>query len=430
MQAVEYRQQREYERFEKNKRFEEMTDLSERLSYPIDSTISYRLRGDVLYAKTDTVERPFHVQTLNALTLGAKKYQGDQAFELTRLRLEHEEALLVDSFATGRLSGNILVKYSKVPDAIVENRTSINGYRRDLLRSFVRIYYRTEDGVDCRLFTLDQNSQLGNVRISDLLGIDTTRPSEEVLADYAIRTEQGDLESFVDMYTELLVHTYDQSMFEERGERTHAGSIHSDKQNALIAVAQQSELVDSHMRDIAQIVALGRGEAEMEVVRKRTAAAIKLASEGHNITSSSDADVMAEVETGNYDRECATGVGMNQASTAENIWKNGECVVCMQKKKIGSCGVCLSCEEADNRGEDLLKLREKNLKKQKEVQKKVARIAINENKEPRVSRYSSKKRNIEMIYGPYATIKTTMGVGGAKRVVVHRFDENVVYAEL
>ncbi|TXG76050.1 hypothetical protein E6P97_04315, partial [Patescibacteria group bacterium] len=169
MTTQELVRERAHRNYEENVRFEEMTDIAERLGYPIDTTIRYEMYGGAAYALSDTVHRPFHNQTLLAMQRGRTLFTGDQAFEAERLRLEHEEALQVDAFGRGDLAGDVLVKLSKVPDAVVEGRTSIKGYRRDLMRSFVRLYYRDGGGVVCRLFTLDGNSQKGMFAISGLL---------------------------------------------------------------------------------------------------------------------------------------------------------------------------------------------------------------------------------------------------------------------
>ena len=52
--------------FEMNRRFEEMTDLAERIGFPIETNIYYDLRGESLYARTDTKSRAFIEQTFQA----------------------------------------------------------------------------------------------------------------------------------------------------------------------------------------------------------------------------------------------------------------------------------------------------------------------------------------------------------------------------
>lgn len=73
------RRHNDFERFEQNRRFEEMTDIAERLSYPIDVTIQYELRDDAVHCLSDTVDRPFHNQTLLAKHSGEGKFTGNQS---------------------------------------------------------------------------------------------------------------------------------------------------------------------------------------------------------------------------------------------------------------------------------------------------------------------------------------------------------------
>lgn len=386
--TIETIRNRGYERYEAARRFEEMTDIAERLGYPIDTTISYEMRDGAAYARSDTQDRPFHNQTLLALQRGQGNFTGDQAFEVERLRLEHEEALMVDAFGRGELDGSVLVKFSKVPDAVVNGETSIKGYRRDLLRSFARIYYKTEQGLDCRLFTLDHNSPAGMRAVGELLGIDTLDGSERVLADSSV-IATSEPEMLVDELVERAKLVYDDARYRETGERSYAGSQFVDKQNAMNEITNQSFLVDSHMQAIADIVRLGRGEEYLEQERKNTAAAIKLASQGVRISSNSDGAVSAEVASGNYDRECATGSaantdnGMNQAAKKmENIWRSGQCQVCFAHTMVGSCFVCSGCAALDDMGADLLKIREKNLRAL-EKKRALARVGIaNTNAQP------------------------------------------------
>ena len=360
--------------YEENLRFEEMTDIAERLGYPIDTTIHYEMIDGAAYCTSDTVARPFHNQTLLALQRGESLFTGDQAFEVERLRLEHQEALLVDSFGRGEIEGDIIVKFSKVPDAVVEGRTSIKGYRRDLLRSFVRLYYKTDgDSVACRLFTLDGNSRAGMNAISGPVGIDVTRASEAVLAERGIVSAHGmNVDDFVDEFVGYIRGAYDTARYAETGERSYAGSVFTDKHNAMNEVTNQTRLVAQHMAAIAEIVQLGRGEDALELERQKAAAAIRLASQGISVESIGGADVAAEVQSGTYGRECATAqAGMNQAQelhAVENVWRRGECQVCFAKTMVGSCAVCAVCAAADDRGEDLLRLREQNMRRRAQKQ--------------------------------------------------------------
>ncbi len=412
MQTREQQHYLNYERFEANKRFEEMTDLAERLGYPISLTIRYEMHQGSAYCTTDTKQRPFHEQTELAKVDGKFKFTGSQAFEYTRLSHEHDEAMMVDQLGRGELEGNVLIKYSKIPDAVVSGETDISGYRRDLLRHFVRIYYRTETGVNCKLFTLDSNSKKGTEYAGMILGLDTSKPSEELLADSYITSITNDPLDYVERLEALTIEGYDRGVFEETGKRTHAGSGYSDRYDAMNVIASHSHLVEEHLDAIAHIRGIVSGdyqtEDDLESTRQRTAAAIKLASMGQNVGSISDTSVATEASNNEYGRDCATSKGMNQAQqTMENKWTQGECQVCFAKTSVGSCNVCVRCSAADDRGVDLLKLRDENLRR---IQKANQGSRI----EPPKPAFETTKRtpNIKNLYGDHAIKHRRIVVGG------------------
>lgn len=431
MQTIDINRQRDRERFEANRRFEEMTDIAERLSYPIDTTIDYELRGDALYALSDTVDRPFRDQTFQALLAGERQFTGDQAFQRERLRLEHEEALLVDTFATGDIKGNVLIKYSKVPDAVVEGRTSINGYRRDLLRSFVRMYYRTDTGVSCRLFTLDHNHRGGTQRVGELLDIDTMRPSEEVLADHTILDAPGDPEYFVEQLMNRAIEVYDGAIAVETKARTHAGSSYLDKCDAMTAIAAQSHLISQHMDAIASIMTQGLGNGALEQERRKTAAAIKLASEGQHIVSSGDASVASEVARGDYGGDCALGsstteqMGMNQAKTGEQ-WMT--CPFCGQATYGDPCASRLVCNVCAAEVRDG-RVVSKGIGKRTVLHSTLRRKTPVRSNTPQFGQPQTKQATIQQQYGEYAVVRTEKAIGSERRYVVHKLSR-VVIAQL
>lgn len=413
-QQRELIRQAKYERFEENRRFEEMTDIAERLGYPINTTISYEMHGGAAYCTTDTKHRPFHDQTKLAKLEGKFKFVGDQAFEYERLSHEHDEALMVDSFGSAKLEGNVLIKFSKVPDAVARGETTINGYRRDLLRSFVRVYYLTEDGLDCRLFSLDGAHGEAIGAIGGMIGIDTSAQSEAVLADYSLLQAPGDPREFVEALTSAVIETYDQKVYESTRQKTYAGSSYTNEQNAMNAVTDHGHLVSEHMQALEDIAARvcdsADFEKQTESQRQRTAAAIKLASSGHLVASTSDTNVSTEVASNDYGRECATSMGMNQtAQNMENKWTQGQCRVCFRETRVGSCHVCASCAAADDRGVDLLELRERNLRRIEQMKRRAVDVPSRS-----AERYASRKpsSSLEEIYGKHARRRKRIVFGG------------------
>lgn len=331
--------QREAERYVENQRFEERTDIGERLGYHVAATIHYEMKGGAAYCLTDTKHRPFHEQTGQAKEAGRWKFTGVNAFESERLGLEHDEALMVDAFGRGELSGNVLIKVSKVPDAVVNGTASVDGYRRDLLRSFVRIYYKERGGmVSCLLFSLDGNNKAGLQNIASLAHMDIAgRPSEVVLSDHTLLDWQSDdLEAQVQMLGEEIKLRYDEGVLAETGQKTYAGSSFTDRTTALQVIEKHNDLFEEHWRAISEVqgrvLSADDKEAFLEDMRRKTAAAIKLRENGATVGSISDGAVASEAASGDYGRECATN-GMNQTDQAEGAlekdWKRKtNCPIC------------------------------------------------------------------------------------------------------
>lgn len=322
LREYDEREQRRLLDYEKNKAFEEKTDIAERLGYPLNTTVHYEMHGGAAYCLSDTIHRPFHDQTRQTMVTGEWKFTGENAFEAERLRLEHEESLMVDALGRGELSGNVLVKVSKVPDAVANGTASVDGYRRDLLRSFVRIYYRTgKDGISCYLFSLDGNSTAGFQRVENLVNMKLAdRPSESVLADGSLFDWQSDdLATQVELLGEEVRLRYDEGVFGDTGRQTYAGSEYTDRANAFQVIEQHLDLFNEHYRAICDVAvrALSTRDRKhfLETMRKQTAAAIKLRSQGTYVESIGDGLVAAEAEAGEYGRECAT-TGMDQVQQA------------------------------------------------------------------------------------------------------------------
>lgn len=428
-EIIEARRARDYERYEQHRRFEESTDIAERLGYPIDLRIAYEMRDGAAYALSDTKDRPFHEQTAQALSEGAGKFTGSQAFEVTRLSHEHDEALMIDAFGRGELPGNVIIKVSKVPDAVVRGTTDINGYRRDLLRSFVRIYSRSNSSIECRLFTLDHNNSDGFKAVGRITNMDLARGSEDILADHTlINVPATELTTFCDEMADTIKLHYDAAVYQSTHIRTHAGSQFIDHHDAMSAVATQPRLFHEHLRTLDKIKSLGLPQAAQQALeeeaRKKIAAAIKLSSEGVSIDSVGDASVTAEVSQGHYGGECATAPnGMNQAQLLENKWTKGECVACLRRTSVGSCSVCRDCEAADNRGIDLLKVREKSLEKRikRETMKKRDVLPTPQKQVKQTKQEMAKAR-----YGEYAMFEYKRRVGGADYVVYDSRTQQVI----
>lgn len=424
--TLEQNRQRGHERYEEYRRFEEATDIAERIGYPIDHTVNYLMRGGFAYGEFDSKNRPFHELTNASRHEGHRIFTGVNAFEAVRREHEHQEALLVDQFGRGELEGTVLVKISPVPDAVQNGTADIDGYRRDLLRSFVRIYYRTEHGVACRLFSLDQSDPVGMAAIGDLLGIDIDgRSSEDILSDHSLVNIENISDNAIDELVAQTKNVYDNALELQTNERFHAGSRMLNKDNALRVIMRHDSLLTEHMREITKIMQKVRDPGDqkrlLEVRRKRTSAAIDIVERGGVISSSNDSSVSDRMSTNDYGGECATDslaktVAMTQGAEKKRELKKGTCLACFKEGDVGECSVCLKCEADDNRGVDLMKVRTQALK---------AIAAANRHQqqasEMRIEKSSSKTDIIKSKYGKYAEErKGEVKVGYAPRIIYDR----------
>lgn len=438
MQTVSQREQIQVharERFEDNRRHELATDIAERIGYPISHTVEYKMIDGMAYATTDLKNRPFRNQTAQALREGRAKYSGVNEFEYIRLGLEHEEALMADKFGSCKLDGNILIKVSRVPDAVVDGTARVRGYRRDEMRSFVRIYYMADGLMKCHLFSLDGNSSEGMAAVGALIGIDMRpgRGSEEILADHRLETISLVDDQRIEEFAENIKERYDAAIWQASGERRHAGSRFLDQKDALSVVKSKPWLLDQHDQEVARIMArsldTSSQDALIEQSLKRTAAAVTVVERGGAVGSLSDASVDAAVQSGNFDRDCPTGaqqaesilssMGMNQAKPRE-AFKSGTCRVCLKDSRVGECHVCQACENADNRGESLDAIHAAALRR-KVTEQAMARHVIDRTSvsaAPKREKTSlSKSALIQQKYGKHARFTTQKTVGDALTIV-------------
>jgi hypothetical protein len=424
--TIEQNRARDYERYEAHRRFEEATDIAERIGYPIDHTVGYEMRDGLAYGEFDTKDRPFHAQTEQSLREGREMFTGVNRFEVTRREHEHQEALMIDKFGRGELDGNVLVKISPVPDAVRDGIATIDGYRRDMLRSFVRIYYRTDKAVECRLFSLDQSDHIGLAAVGDLLGIDTDgRSSEDILGDHALMNMSSVSSAAIDRLVQNTIDIYDGALEMQTGGKFHAGSRMPNKDDALSMVMRHGSLLDEHMREISGIMTRAlSGSAKKELLeqrRIRTTAAIDLVVQGGKVDSSNDAAVSEQISTKEYGGDCPTGYGLNavgmaQGARKEREFKKGVCLACLKPGKVGECSVCIDCEERDNRGVDLMKVREKALAA------RATKQAIQRRQQEQVGRAAAEKARsksdvIKSRFGEYARVRNEFVVGGMQQVV-------------
>ncbi len=399
-------------RFEQNERFEEMTDLAERIGFPIETDIYYELRGESLYAMSDTKSRAFIEQTYQSKQEAKYLFTGDQSFEVVRRSHEHAEAINAELLAKGELAGNVMIKVSKVPDAIVDGTTSIKGYKREAKRTFIRMYNREGSIIRCKLFSIDHNNHDGLQRIGRLIGMQLTdRSSEDILAD-SIIVDVNDAEQFVNEMSETLLNTYDDVMYEQTGKHTRGGSHFSSELDAQSAVESQPHLLREHFAAISAIAGLGLNPAAhedlLEIERQKTAAAISLSARGQFVGSTSDSSVAAEIAQGDYSRDCATAMQQGESDLMKDWTKVIEkCPKCGDTKVLaskhgeiisGACGCHLNVCTGEYWKEEITK---------KTTPREI--VAVSQQTEKRINKHDL----IRHLYGEKAVLYTRGTIGGA-----------------
>jgi len=431
--TIEQNRQLRYERHEAYQRFEEATDIAERIGYPIDHRVQYEMRGSLVYAEFDKQNRPFRELTDESRREGHKIFTGVNAFEAIRRECEHQEALMVDAFGRGELDGTVLVKISPVPDAVRNGTADIDGYRRDLLRSFVRIYYRTENGVSCRLFSLDKSDRAGMAAVGDLLGISTSeRSSEDILGDHVL-VDMGEniSDEAITGLVEQTKSVYDQVLELQTGEQYHAGSRMLNKNDALSLVLRHGTLLDEHMKGVTDIMSRALDpttkKALLETQRKRTTAAMDIVEHGGVVGSSNDSAVTEQMSAKDYSGECATGTGLEAVgmSQGEKAKKKEKMV---EGKHFDECMNCPNCKSGKGVWVEMWHHKGKKRTdytcnnsacgattlpdRRNEIQTESNKSVIASEQNP-----SSTDKLYVKAYGEYARVRTEISVGGADRVV-------------
>ena len=412
------RAQHDYERYEAHRRFEEATNIAERVGYPIRHRIAYVMRGGQAYAATDTRERPFRELTAESLEHAQRTFTGVNAFEIQRRELEHAESLLVEQLGRGELPGNVLVKMSPIPDAVREGRADIGGYRRDLLRSYVRIYYKQGDTVQCLLFTLDRSNQSALSAVGHMLGIDADQGSEAVLADYAVMDMSHVDDAAIDQLADAVIQCYDDVSFEQTGQQLHAGSLLRDRTDALSMVMSRGVLLDEHMQTINGIVGSTLPELReplLEGQRRRMAAAIDELEHGGVVHSLGDAAVTARESQGNYDADCPPGSNAMALGREQDdcMFVSSICPICGTKNvttlrtRGAIIGITCGCRvEADGRV--------KHGRRGRFTPSREARVT------PKKARIPSKAEVIQKRYGRYAEAQWTTQFGSKALHLIDR----------
>jgi hypothetical protein len=315
-----------YLEYEKTKeamedRRSEITDMTERLTMPMETTFEFELRDDdKLYSEFDTPLDDVVYDGYEDIKQKAE-HRPDLAFEVERCRLDTEEIEEVKTLEPG----GILVTFLPIPDDVREGKTSIGGYNRKRQRMLARFSQRGMGKLSHK-FSITSLSLDGSDPKAIRAAARAIRheipeglSSEEIVANrrHISPLEQTTAKKVV----EIIRGAYDDELARTRGGEWYAGidakELEESYANAYDYVSSQNELMDQHMaflRDLESRLDGAALEKAKEDARYNLAAALDDKRKGKAVTSISDSGANARAVGMNYDGDCPTG---NSAASTE-----------------------------------------------------------------------------------------------------------------
>ncbi len=248
---------------------------------------------------------------------------------------------------------------SPIPDAVLSGVT-FNGYDKERKKTLVRIFRRTDVGVEATSLSLDLSDREGLNAIAGRFGrrIDENASSEDILA-MRLWGYEDELGTGVSKVVRSL---YDTELAGKFGGDWYAGRRSSAVMDAKKFIEEQADLVGAHLDELTQLRETYSGkalDAKLEVARYNLAAALTRRLRGDaDMSSLTAAGDSARASGERYDGDCPTNMQVSAERSLSKLgmgqeWKYGNCRVCLEDRKVGECSVCIGCENADNRGKDL-----------------------------------------------------------------------------
>ena len=443
--TAEQREQREGTRaaeFEViNELHEIATDVAERLGYPMNHLIDYDVIDGQAWCTTATIPQPMVEITRSAVRDGHSKYHGESEFQNKRLKLEDEEAHVFDQMLRGEILGNVLVVETPIPDAVRRNPGVVKGYRADLARSLVRIYYITDDGrARCRMFSIDQSDPDVLMHAARELNvpIDQWRGSEDMLGRRGIFSMSSVKDSDIADLASRVINQVDALLLSKTGHVSYAGSRFSNAEDALSMVKRNQHLLEECRQNLRIIKASGlSAEAKAERCNeemKQTTSAIHASIDGHAVESSSDGIAGDYAARNNYEADCPTG-----PSALENALSHASKEVSMTCPQCGlttvgdPCGfriVCSQCDAEVRGGKLWNKGIGRTAAHARNAQKKLfGSDAIQPLHQKKRDHTNVSHAEITRQFGANAIIRTEFIIGGKDTLVVNKLTHQV-YAKL
>lgn len=411
--------QRDAERYESYRLFEEKTDIGERLSLPIETHLTLEVDDDAVYGRDITGKRRRMTewsQEAYESSLYDPGFSGANSIERIRRKHEYDEAVAVERLT----AGEAMVVFSPIPDAAVAGELSLQGYRTDLSRTFCRLYFREEQSVAAVTLTLEQSNKqaLREAALKTGFSLPDSMQSEAVLATrHTIAMSEQDFRELPD----LIRARYDFSLYEQTGVTYFAGNRLAGRQDSMRFIDNNHDIIEEHMTFLQLIEARTAPgsirDAELETLRQRTAAALDERLHGGVVSSIADASVNDRMETHDYGGECATSTTSTQEQMGLAQGKHTtNCPLCGTRGVTATVeGETITCSDCAGS----VNICTGNVKhgKQKtptDIFRSAPLSAALKPKQPR-----SKEAMLSAQYGEKVSIRTIKKIGGADTVAVN-----------
>ena len=359
--------------------YEEMTDVAERISAPMDHPISFQNIDGKLYTESSVDGDDLLTISRNAekAALAIARQNPQWTVEAYRRSIESQEVLQATSLPVGAK----MIVASPTPDVALSGAVNIGGYNLEKKTTMVRVWENTGQTLGCRYISLDGGNRQALQVAMQSVGRDIPDEfdSEQILATfYTFLDEDRDL-------GDLLVNNYDSEMERQTGE-IHSygrpGLTHDSKKALEIAMENPDRLRD-HMEEVARLKWAYSGDElkdKLEEARYNYAAALEKVNKGGIVTSNGAAGGEARASGANFSGYCATTP--DNAQSTEEAYNSmfagkrvtGKCPCCHEITSYDPCdpvcGVCGSTGSVDRSAEYFAKKKAEKEKQSAEAYKK------------------------------------------------------------
>lgn len=403
-------------------RTDEVTEASEKLAVPMQNSFDYQIGEDGELWFQGQAIGPILDKSIHQAELVAKVHP-QFTTELIRRQIERQEYDDQRSLALGGAeSSDTLVVLSPIPDLALDG-VELGAYDLDRRVTMMRVYRRTESGINAISLSLDLSDCDGLREIAKFFGqdIESHETSEEILAKrfWIKSSDIGGRD-----ITSILRRKYDDVLSIKYGGEWYAGQQDTSYHDAKEFIESQSDIVSQHMSIMSMIQKepdADRRKQLAEAARYNFVAALDLRLKGlsdkigDNGSILSGAGAAAKDQGIEYKSSCPSGEGLDAEQTIRELGfgdklKYGECRVCLRKVMVGECFVCMICEEADNQGRDLMKIHQRAKQRQQKAASKSKASSFEIPKE-------NKLKNFQRKLAKQAIIERTLVVGGVRETL-------------